>query len=373
MWPLIKNNIQVLLARKGTLFLLLVFPVILFSLGLLNTSGGDAQLRIAIHDGDKTSLSRSIGEYLAQDGSRVSDIAPEDIENSLLDGKEEAVVLIPAGFEAAFLRGEQPEMVIHTLKGQEVVAILKASLDMHLSALSRMREIRRPVSGAALLTAMAEAEAGGMKFETRRINEGDVNQSLNFASGMLFYVLAMSMMQATSLILSEKHWNTLGRVRQAPVGKFSYLIANFASAVVFLLANLLALFILTKTLMPVHTTLSMYLLWFFFGLIWIFFGIFLSLVVTSRAVYASVIPIVTTVFAMLGGCFWPLWLMPEFMRKLAMVTPHYWANDAMVLIQKGQSLLNQRTVLLALAGFLLLFFALGVFALRRSQSVESFV
>lgn len=74
-----------------------------------------------------------------------------------------------------------------------------------------------------------------------------------------------------------------------------------------------------------------------------------------------------------GGSFWPLWLMPDFMKKLAMVTPHYWANDAMVLIQKGQSLLTQRTDLLALTGFLTLFFALGVFALRRSQSAESFV
>ena len=93
----------------------------------------------------------------------------------------------------------------------------------------------------------------------------------------------------------------------------------------------------------------------------------------SRAVHASIVPIFTTVFAMLGGSFWPLWLMPEFMRKLAMITPHYWANDAMMILQKGQSLLAQRTDLLALTGFLMLFFALGVFALRRANSAETFV
>ena len=373
MWPLIKNNIQIILSRKSILFLLLFLPVILFSLGLLNNSTSDIRLRIAVHDEDKTSLSQSLSETLARDGSQVKDIAPEDIENSLLDGKEDAVVLIPAGFEAAFLRGEQPEVTLRTLKGQEVVASLKASLDMHLSALNRLREIRRPESGAALVGAMAEAEAGGLRFESRRITEGNVSQSLNFASGMLFYVLTMSMLQATALILQEKHWNTLNRVRQAPVGKFTYLTANFLTAAIFLLANIFFLFLLTTFVMKVKTTPAMYALWFFYGIIWIFFGIFLALVVNSRAVHASIVPIFTTVFAMLGGSFWPLWLMPEFMRKLAMITPHYWANDAMTLIQKGQSLFAQKTDLLALAGFLLLFFALGVFALRRSQSVENFL
>ena len=373
MWPLIKNNIQVLLARKGTLFLLLVLPVILFSLGLLNNSSSDARLLIAVYDEDKSDLSAAVGEYLAKDGSRVQEIAREDIQTSLLDGKEEAVIIIPPGFEEDFLGGRQPQITIRTLKGQEVVTSLKASLDMYLSALNRLRDIRRPVSGQALVAAMAELEQGGLQFETRRINEGDVNQSLSFASGMLFYVLAMSMMQATSLILSEKHWNTLNRVRQAPVGKFNYLIANFLTAVLFLLMNLGALFVITSTFLPVKTSIEMYLLWFYFGVIWIFFGIFLSLVVTSRAVYGSVIPIVTTIFAMLGGSFWPLWLMPDFMQKLAMITPHYWANDAMTLIQKGQSLIHHSNDLLALTGFLVLFFALGVFALKRSRSAESFI
>ena len=373
MWPLIKNNIRVLLARKGTLIMLLVLPIMLFSVSLFNNSTNDAKLFVAVHDEDQSPLSKALANYIARDGSRVQPIEAADIDLSLLDGKEEAVVLIPEGFEAAFLAGQQPQLTIRTLKGQEVVTSLRVSLDMYLSSLNRLQDIVKAESGAELVEEMAAMEKSGLRYETRRINEAQVNQTLSFASGMLFYVLAMSMMQATSLILSEKQWNTLSRLRQAPVGKFDYLIANFLTAVIFLVFNLVTLFVITRTLLPVNTTFSMYLLWFYFGLIWIFFGIFLALVAGSRAVYSSIIPIVTTVFAMLGGCFWPLWLMPPFMQKLAMITPHYWANDAMTLIQKGQSLFTQGTALLALPGFLVLFFALGVFALRRSQSVESFV
>ena len=152
-----------------------------------------------------------------------------------------------------------------------------------------------------------------------------------------------------------------------------YILASVVSAVVFLCANLAALWAVSALVFRVGTTPAMYLLWFYYGLIWIFFGVFLSLVVKSRAVYSSLVPIVTTIFAMLGGSFWPLWLMPPFMQKLAMITPHYWANDAMALIQRHQSLLAQRTDLLALTGFLVLFFALGVFVLRRGQSAQSFL
>jgi len=371
--PLIKNNCRIILARKIMIFMLLILPIISFSLGLLNVSSQNAKMNIGVVDHDSTLLSETLTTLLSEDGSQVQAVDEKDIDDRLLEGKDEAVVIIPAGFETDFMQVLNPDITIRTLKGQEITGSLRASIDITLSCLAQLRDIRQPESAQALVNAMKETDARGFQLKEQSITPGEINHALNFASGFLFYVLSMSMLQATSLILEEKHWNTLGRVRQAPVGKFTFLMANFLTAAFFLALNLLALFILTRFVMPVKTTFTMYLLWFFFGLIWIFFGIFLALSVKSRAIYSSIIPIVTVVFGMLGGCFWPVWLMPTFMQKLAMITPHYWANDAMTLIQKGQSLLIQRTDLLALTGFLLVFASLGLFALRRSQSTESFV
>lgn len=373
MWPLIKNNCRIILARKGMLFMLLILPMALFSLGLLNNSSQNARMNISVVDHDKTLLSETLIGLLSEDGSQVQTVEGADVDELLVKGKADAVVMIPAGFEADFMQARDLEIPIRTLKGQEITGSLKAGIDITLSSLAQLRDIKQPESAQALVEAMKETDSSGFQLKMQRITTGEVNQALNFASGFLFYVLAMSMMQATSLILDEKHWNTLGRVRQAPVGKFTFLIANFMTAVIFLILNLLGLYLITRFVMPVKTSFLMYLLWFYYGLIWIFFGLFLALTVKSRAVYSSLIPIVTTIFAMLGGSFWPLWLMPPFMQKLAMITPHYWANDAMTLIQKGQSLLVQRTDLLALTGFLVVFASLGLFSLRRSQSMETFL
>ncbi len=373
MWPLIKNNCQIILARKGMLFMLLILPVALFSLGLLNNSSQNARMNIGVVDDDKTLLSETFTSLLSEDGSQVHAVDEADIDDRLMKGKDDAVVIIPAGFEKDFMQVRTPDILIRTLKGQEITGSLKAGIDITLSSLAQLRDIRQPGSAQALVESMQETDAHGFQFKVQRITTGEISQALNFASGFLFYVLAMGMMQATSLILEEKHWNTLGRVRQAPVGKTTFLMANFLTAVIFLLLNLLALYLITRYVMPVKTTPLMYLLWFYYGVIWIFFGIFLALSVKSRTVYSSITPIVTTIFAMLGGSFWPLWLMPPFMQKLAMITPHYWAIDAMTLIQKGQSLLTQRTDLLALTGFLVVFASLGLFSLRKSQSAETFL
>lgn len=373
MWPLIKNNIRVLMARKSTLVILLILPVILFSVALVSNFSSAARMNIGFADQDQSRLSEALAGFMAKDGSRVRPVSEEEAEGALLEGREEAVVIVPEGFEKAFMAGEMPRIAIRTLKGQEITGNLKRAVDMYLSSLSALREIRQAQSPEELADAMKEADGQGIRFRPERINPEGINRSLSMAGGFLFYIMAMSMLQATSLILDEKHWNTLNRIRQAPVERSVYILASVVSAVVFLCANLAALWAVSALVFRVGTTPAMYLLWFYYGLIWIFFGVFLSLVVKSRAVYSSLVPIVTTIFAMLGGSFWPLWLMPPFMQKLAMITPHYWANDAMALIQRHQSLLAQRTDLLALTGFLVLFFALGVFVLRRGQSAQSFL
>ena len=34
------------------------------------------------------------------------------------------------------------------------------------------------------------------------------------------------------------------------------------------------------------------------------------------------------VLAPVGGCWWPLFITPEWMQTLALITPHGWANSA---------------------------------------------
>ena len=110
MWPLIKNNIRVLLARKGTLVILLILPVILFSVAFVSNFSSAARMNIGFADQDQSRLSEALASFMAKDGSRVRPVSEEEAEGALLEGREEAVVIVPEGFEKAFMAGEMPRI-----------------------------------------------------------------------------------------------------------------------------------------------------------------------------------------------------------------------------------------------------------------------
>ncbi|HSF83440.1 MAG TPA: ABC transporter permease [Anaerolineales bacterium] len=64
---------------------------------------------------------------------------------------------------------------------------------------------------------------------------------------------------------------------------------------------------------------------------------------------------------LLGGCLMPLFLLERFLKQLPMVVPHYWAKRALEsLLVRGVSLADVGLELAVLSGFIVLFFAFGL-------------
>lgn len=375
MWQVLKNNLRQLLASKGTLVVALIMPVVLFAASLAAFGTGDGMYRwnVALVDQDQTALSQNLSEVLSQDANRVETLEEEEINEELKSGRMDLAVLVPAGFEQKVLSGEEPSLTLRSLKGQEVAGTMSVALNLYVADLLRIRDIQGLTDGQSLADSYRNLMQEGMQYREVPVSEHSGSAGMRQGSGFLFYVLSISMLQVASLILKEKQLGTLSRIRQAPVERLEYIFSVFLAGVLILLVNLLSLHALITYAFGVYTTLSMYLLWFYYGLVWLFIGIFMALIVNSSAVHGSLIPILTVITSMLGGSYWPIWLMPEFMQKIARITPQYWANDAMEILQQGQSLQGIPQHLLALTGFTALFLSLGVFALRRSRANQTFV
>ena len=77
-------------------------------------------------------------------------------------------------------------------------------------------------------------------------------------------------------------------------------------------------------------------------------------------------PIVGIVFAMLGGCMWPLSIVSSTMREVGHATPQAWAVDAWTnLLSNHGDITTISRELVILVGFTLVFYALAAFRLRR--------
>ena len=67
----------------------------------------------------------------------------------------------------------------------------------------------------------------------------------------------------------------------------------------------------------------------------------------------------------LGGCFVPRFVMPATLKAIGLITPHAWALDAYQdLIVRGYGVAEVLPKVCVLAGFALVFFALGVWRFR---------
>jgi len=71
------------------------------------------------------------------------------------------------------------------------------------------------------------------------------------------------------------------------------------------------------------------------------------------------------VMALLGGCWYPIELFPQFVRTAVKVLPTSWAMQGMLdIVLRGQGLAAVLPEALVLLGFAALFFAVGVWRFR---------
>ena len=372
MFTLIKNNIRLLLARKGTLFMLLILPIVLVGFGLMLDRDGTDHLKLGVIDSDQSDLSAGLISELETMGNRASLITREEAEDRLIDGTYTAVLTIPKGLEDGLLAAQPPALNLMSLQGQEITGVTKAQINQYLNMLGSLHRMNPTMSGAQLVDLKQSLSQTGYHFSIDR-SASPVHRGLGMAGGFLVYLISLNMLRVGQLILKEKAWFTQNRIQRSPVSRLQYLMANVLTGVIFLAVNLISLYVLASFVFRIQTTPEMYLVWLVFGLVWIAIGIWLAMIVPSTLVHSTVSPILTTIGAMLGGSFWPLYLMPDFMQKLAAVTPQYWANQWLESVQKGVGLRHEPIHLVALLGFLLLFFSLGLFSLARKRQSQSFI
>ena len=101
------------------------------------------------------------------------------------------------------------------------------------------------------------------------------------------------------------------------------------------------------------------------------FGVMLAGLVRTTASASSAAVLASLVLAPVGGCWWPLFVTPEWMQTLARITPHGWANTAFnKLMLFGAGGADVVLEMAALAGFGAVFLAIAFMRFRLSPTTS---
>ena len=101
------------------------------------------------------------------------------------------------------------------------------------------------------------------------------------------------------------------------------------------------------------------------------FGVMLASFVRTENAASGLGVLGSLALAPLGGCWWPLFITPQWMQSLAKLTPHGWANTAfnklMLFGAEGGDVVLEMA---ALAAFGVAFLAIALVRFRLSPSAS---
>lgn len=375
---LIQNTFRVTFRKKSNIFIYLFLPLLGVLLSILIYNGtGSEKVRIGLADRDGSRLSADFANAIkALDGYTVSTIAEEDIKENLLSGKLDAAVILPGGFGEGILSLRPVKAQIVTIKGMETTAWIQNNVNLYTRNLVDLAAASD--SDTSVFDKMyAEYRANQLKLTGISLKDEHTGKLMTITSmGFLIMFVMLGASFTSQIILNEKRNRTYYRICSAPVSSREYIASNAISSMLIVALQIIAILLIMKYLFRIETFVPgtlMFLILMLFGMAAV--GICLTVTAFSSSSYmaSTVNTLILTPTCMLGGCFWSVDFMPEFMRKISYFTPQRWALEAIQKLQAGGSLNDIRMNLLILPAFAAASFLVAAYRFSRGENMQKFV
>jgi ABC-2 type transport system permease protein len=331
------------LGHKRGILLYLLIPALALSLiiGMIG-SGGERKVKIAYESEDQGAAGAYVvRELLRNPRYELTEVrGAEALKRAVLDRKATAAFRIPAQFTASLRSGGTSPIEHYEVSLSEGSFTLRVALQQ---AAERIQQAQAELqaSGAmdnAFELMLQEAEQHRIGWTMTDYGWYE-NPALGLSTGIMILFIMAIIGHSVAMVVEDRRLHTMTRMYAAPVRAFEIALGNLLGS--FLVGTLQIVIVLAVT---------RYVLGFDYGLP---FGAHLLVMETfllavmgiasaiaglvrSRENIAVLNSMVSTPMCMLGGCFWPVSVMPEYMQKLSSFVPQSWAIDAVRRLATGQ-------------------------------------
>lgn len=359
-----QNDLTVALKEKGIWVNLVVIPIVLILIiGLVNGGFGGTTPKILadVYDNDQSASSVLLLQFVrdlnpnvvlcpmdnnADDVCKLTETTPDIVasQGRVENNQIRAIIEIPAGFEATLQSGErvainyrsgedftQPSSLLQAVQ-TAVTRVGGASLAGRVSefALSQTDGAADEALIASFYTnanTLWNNPPASVNYQVAGVNTNEsvsgFSQSVPGMGSM--YVMFTVLAGATALILERKQW-TLQRLVMMPVkrwqllgGKITarFILGMIQYGVAFGFGAILGVNFLDNAIGVLALMIS-------FALCMTALAFLIATLVKTDMQASSITLLVTLTIAPLGGAWWPLEIVPEFMRVAAYATPMGW-------------------------------------------------
>ncbi|MFS0872149.1 ABC transporter permease [Paenibacillus xylanilyticus] len=307
-----------------------------------------------------------------------------ELREAITRQKGNSGIIIPAHYTDELLQGKQVQVELVELRVSESSYTLRAAVEGMAAGL---HQSARVVLGA---TSTASDEGGAPdplvkqdKFEQllQKTNEHRISgeatdlqmypkPGLNNVTGFTIMFMMGLLTSAVAVIMEDRRQRTMARVYTAPVRAYEIALGNFLGSFAIGMIQIVLVLGISRGLLHYDAGIP-------FGVHFLILAAFMLVSMGIASTVAGLIresknanmlnSLIITPTCMIGGCFWPLSIMPDYMQKLANFVPQKWTIQAVETISAGGTLADIRLPLLILCGMAAILLTVGSVILRPNQ------
>lgn len=372
-WNMIRQTVG---TKKGVIMHILL-PCIVISLavslfGQERTFG--VQIVYVNEDNGKA------GAYLLEELAAKPDYSLKEAESEealreeVTENRAAAGFIIPSGFTDSLLAGQKPKLSMYELKVSEGTYTLKLTLE----------ELVRGAASTAELVSSAQAQDireafGAVLNQTKKHavspSKTDLQlypkPGLNVVTGFTLMFLMNLVGSTVSKILEERRRRTMARMFSAPVRAWEITLGHFLGSFTVGISQIALVLIFSGYVLKYDydvPPLLHFIVLAAFMLVAMGIASAVAGIMRNPQNVGMLNSLIITPTCMLGGCFWPITYMPDFMQKAANFVPQKWAIEAVENLSVGGGLHTITLPLLILGLMALILLAIGSSVLRPAET-----
>jgi ABC-2 type transport system permease protein len=380
-------------ASSSELLFFIVLPIVFTFLLAGGTPSGeqDPRIGLTVVDEADTAISKQILGQLEDSTAVRPEVVTREEAQSLFDQRRADVVfIIPAGIDLDSLQDgsaevqllQQPNNMNATIAERAVSTAIRhvsSSIAAAQNAVSQ-RESLQPFASDAEKQAYFESSLQTAQSlqqdapERVTVVEGNTEDQVeydpraNTSAGQLITWVFIPLFGISALFAYERQQGTLRRLLTTPASKATFLLGTITGQVAMALVQMLLLVgfgILVMKLSWGREPLALFFILLASALAAAAFGTTMGTFIKTEGQASGLSVMFGMVFALMGGCWYPLELFPPAIQNAVKVLPTTWAMQGMLdLVLRGGGLREILPEAAVLLGFAALFFSLGVWRFR---------
>ena len=408
-WVIAAKDMTLFARDRTALFFSLLFPFLFVALFGTVMSGFGSEdprlvLRIATIE-DSGSLSHLMARAIETDDE--DELEPGeplivwetdyvDALQAVMDGTSDGFLVFPEGFTDAISRGYVTHIEVVSDPDATYVRAALTSMAKGISYQLGLQQVVRgsitglmveswlgpPLDSSRIAAELPEYLAlhGGVPmrpsliaYEVEEVGRVEAEEPADYViPGYLVMFVFIASASCAELIVRERKNYTLERLLAASVRKESIVLGTFAGIAAKALVQIAVFWmagILIFNMSLGRSPGAVILLSLLMAVMSAAFAVMLATLAPTQRSAASIATVTSLVLAALGGCWWPLFITPQWMQFLAKFTPHGWATTGFnKLILFGAEPAAVMPEMLALVGFGVLFSVVAVLRFRTSAA-----